>query len=465
MTQLLGTSRMNAGFENQVEADVNYQNMLTLYKQPATIRSMQQVFFYVESVADLVYFDPLTYYWGLDPLFYTGTVVEPPTTMDLDRYPFAFMRNPWYGFIGTKKRLNIIDKVNGLLDIRVPKDKYVFEINLAEAVIEADPENWTNLPDQVIRRGIPLTDTALHPFGIGNPTTEYFNINVDKTYRNGIIYADNAIDEPPRIILNGELQQATKLSEPQTLYCRIEELSNGEPYNWAITNSGNYSIDKGHQLLVRHGDIVASNLTLEFGHMVFTGDDEDVTIFSSDDPIIQDRTRSKYTQKQRYQSFEYLDYNFELFNAKTRNWPHLNFRSEKLTTDPGKLGGLVTMIDDPIQYARFYFGKSGIDKFRFRTQPEPAPFDPADRNVIGLKIPGEITLEYFDTFGEELITPPNRPPFVTQFIPAKSNAVVTTTPIIQDEFVPYLIQGKPLLFNQQASKIGFRFMIRVINLF
>lgn len=464
MTQLLGGSRVQATFDNQVEADERLQALLTLYKQPATIKSMHQTFFYVEALSDLVYYDPLTYYYGIDPLFYTGTGAEPANEQDLANYPFINMRNPWYGFIGTKKKFNISSKVNDLLGQKVPSDKYVYEINLAEAVIEADPSNWVNLPDQVIRRGPPLTEAN----ALGDPadTDEYANLNVDITYINADTI--NPVDEPVKPVrynLLGSLNQATKLSSPQTLYCRIPELSNGEPYNWAVTNSGNYSIDKGHQLLVRHGDIVCSDLTLEYGHMVFVGDDEDTTVLATTDPIVSDRTRPKYTEKQKYQRYVYIDYNYEMFDVKGRNWPHLNYRSQKITLDPKKVGGLVTMIDDPIQYPDFYFGNIGLERFVFKVNPEPAPFDPADRELVGLKSAAEIEEFWFKSNNRVgLDTPINRPPFVTQFFPCKSDAV-TEAGIQPTPYEPYLLQGKPLLFNQQVSKIGFRFMVRVINLF
>ncbi len=52
---LKGTSRMPTQFVQPDDADPRLQNMLTLYKQPATIRDMKQVYFYSRHYISLLF--------------------------------------------------------------------------------------------------------------------------------------------------------------------------------------------------------------------------------------------------------------------------------------------------------------------------------------------------------------------------------------------------------------------------
>lgn len=374
MSQLLGASRHMTSFGTPDDADQRLTNMLTLYKAPASIRDMKQVYFYCQVEANTTDISPLK-------LQYNITDVQ-------DRQQLYFAP------IGTERQINIVDKVNDLLDIRVPKDKYVLEINLVECVIEADTSSYIRLPDRVTR-----TDGILF---YNEPTFNYVTS-----------YADPVGGQTPlRQLLNTTLQQATKVSEPQTLYCRIKELSNGEPYNWAITNSGAYSIDKSHQLLVRHGDINYAKLTLEFGHLVFLDRDQDY------ENLINDATKNipAYTlqygggkgiprltnNKDYYRYFTYVDYNTEAFNVVTNN--------------------VIAPYQDQ-NYPEFYKGIGGVN----------------------FTIPDQVDVAGARNF----VQPANRPPF---------RHVDTATP-------PYNLQGKPLLYNQQVGKLNFRFMVRLIHLF
>jgi hypothetical protein len=380
MSQLLGASRHLTSFGTADDADERLTNMLTLYKAPASIRDMKQVYFYVQAQSTTTNLPPLEVMYNvIDPL-------QP--------------RNFYYAPIGTTRQFDICSKVNDLLDIRVPKDKYVIEINLVECGLECDTTGWITTADRVVAFKDDLAKiestfkwvTSQSPFGGGV--------------------------EPARTTLDTTLQEATKQTQPQTLYCRIRELNNGEPYNWAITNSGNYSVDKSHQLLVRHGDINYSKLTLEFGHLAFTGLDLDYERFIRDPSQttqkLNTRTKRGIPREtdliERYDKPVYVDYNREAYNVLTDEGdsPYLN-----------------------ADYPEFYKGIGGVD------------FTP------GLTLDQATIVKGARNF----VQPVNRPPF----LPASGNPPGPPN--------DYFLQGRPYFYNQQAAKINFRFMIRIIHMF
>lgn len=394
MSQQLGASRMTTQFSAGEYADEKLQEMLTLYKSPATIRDMKQTFFYVSAESNTTDLNPLVLFYNIDTAGFTPT------------YPNSGQQN-YYAPIGTTRTFNIADKVNDLMDIRVPKDKYVVEINLAECVIEADPEGYAKIEDRVIVR---------EANDAGN------DFEIQKTFK-----SQNSLSapsgDPSRQTINSTLQQATKLSQPQTLYTRIKELDNGQPYNWAVTNSGAYSIDKSHQLLVRHGDIDYNRLTLEFGHMAFQNNDGDY-----DSEIIDaSKNAREYvnqnagvygskrkdpltTDKEYYRQYKYYDYNREYFNTITSNDAADPFYDTKV--------------------ANIYKGDGGIDYAN----------------------PTGTGGDFKKIAARNIIQPAQR-------VPAEYIGVGGTV------VNPYWLQGKPLFYNQQASRIGFRFLIRIIHTF
>jgi hypothetical protein len=402
MSQHLGTSRMGAQFTTPQNTDEKLQAMLTLYQSPATIRDMKQVFFYVQADAQTTNFNPAIVFYNL-----SDAVIG----VD-DRRVNA----QYYAPIGTTRSFNISNKVNDLLDIRVPKDKYVIEINLAECVIEADPKAWTGIPDKTLRRNR----------NIGNwewgPTFASTNNLSEPTAASGG-------GERPVQTINSLYAEATKQSAPQTLFCRIKQLANGEPYNWAVTNSGNYSIDKSHQLLVRHGDIDQQELELEFGHASFEGYDEgyarDVLLNGKNGflngnyveeqrDFIEQANDPKLTDIKYHRQFKYYDYNREYYNAVTVN------------RVDGTFSDFAT--------AEFYKGDWESDQVVLN-----------ETNSNNYKRPQ----------GKNIIQPTNYPPHY--FTDNTYNVNGTPFDLWQ--------QGKPLFYNQQVSKLGFRFLIRVIHMF
>lgn len=368
-------------------ADEKLQEMLALYKSPATIRDLKQVYFYVTADANVTQINPLQMRFNV-PM---GLIGDPEVNM-------------YYGPLGTTRQFNIMDKINDLLDIRVPKDKYVIEINLAECVIEGDASGWSQIPDKIIAK-------------------EGANWVVGPTYRKSIGLSGPGTETPPLNNFFTGYDQATKQSEPQTLYVRIRELNNGEPFNWSVTNSGSYSIDKSHQLLVRLGDIDVSNLTLEFGHLVFEGDDNSYEQVLSDPSTNTDlyytqsidrqgvnRTDKLNTDKMYYRQARYFDYNQESYNTVTSNEP----------LDPWYDANI----------ANFYKGYDGIDYAKGGNAYNSGT-------------------DFKSVPGYNFTQPSNRPPYMVQSGSPND----------------YYLQGKPYLYNQQVSKLGFRFQIKVISLF
>jgi hypothetical protein len=427
--QLKGASRMTTQFQVGQLENEEIQNMLTLYKQPATIRDMKQVYFYTEVRSVLTNIEPARFFYS--QWFQVGErPINPILPAPPDDVIHQTSRSFYFGNIGTSKEFDISEKVNSLLDVRVPKDKYVFEINLAECTIETDPSGWTNNPDYGIVYAQDIT--AAPPSG--NKFGQWINLY---QFQNGL--KDVAEDGEDGVVFNldQKLQQSTKITAPQTLYCRIKELSNGEPYNWSVTNSGDYSIDKSHQLLVRHGDINYSKLTLEYGHLAFAG--EDTEYFNL---LKNTRTGTENTQVGRVGSSLNGTFGSDLKNNEKFNTPiYIDYNREVFNvTDTQAIAA-----SNPDAYPSFYKGIGGRPLFGVLDQKN--------------QYDGIITNDP-KSGGSNIVTPVNRPPY--WFIPKGSNFPDSTEPNAADGLG---LQGRPLFYSQQAHKIGFRFLIRLIALF
>lgn len=409
-----GNPRQPSSFTVGGMADEQLSQQLALYKPVATIRDMKQTFFYAGVSAGICWVHPLRFL-SPTPLWNWGNINTPPDGLNPNP---KYVANPWYLPIGTERKLDISNVVNELLDIRVPKDKYVLEINLVECNIETDPSNWTAIPDYVFFQNVDNT---------GKPTT----LDTQPTYIRKVLYS--APDVTPatsgRQTFTNYYQEASKVSTPETLFVRIKEMCNNEPYNWTVTNTGQYTLDKSHQLLIRHGDINYSNLTLEFGHLVFTGRDLEQEVLENDMPLpIKAATgfrrpvdpplplhSATLQSNERKWDYKYIDYNSEAFNAIGTSVP--------VPTNP--YGGGTTCVDG--YYIDAY--KSGY--------------------YSGTIAPDRTTL----------IQPSNRPPFLVS--PDQSLGGLTPDAATN----PVLAQGTPLKSNQQAKTITFRFLVRLIHMF
>lgn len=515
-------SRLNKSLAPTDMADGQLAAQLALYKPVATIRDMQEVFMYINVSSDTTCIDPIRLmqfpsysdsrvtvnaglpYWDLlngDQL--TGATIGDPITQNpIAQLPFM-AGVPWYLPIGTQRRFNIANLINSLCDIRVPRDKYVFEINLAECQLESDTAGWNNIVDRVfyVDPGVDQVVSVLDPPGalpippaeaeklnpwVGGTNNKY-RMTVQPTFRTerllstgtGTNNTGNVLQQ--QVLTNFSVQQK-KQTQPETLFVRIKELSNGQPYNWSVTNSGNYSVDKNHQVVLRHGDFNVANLTLEFGHLVATGGDPQdfeklnewrnngcvypyVGSLSSE---IFAPNKNKYVDKNSSTppQFVYLDYNMEHFNVVgTENDVGNNVPINSTNT---------IVYGQPQNYQRMnkvYY----IDQYI-----NPLPNDKSRRS---------------------LLYPENRPPFyrpVWLTLPADSDgaditkltlwggtvvgdlsrrntwddpqtvngvANVPTGGNLAPPVTPYLQQGTPLKYNQQVRNIMFRFSVKCISLF
>lgn len=540
MTQLLGTSRlMNSLVGHQDPTiDAKLQELLTLYKTPATIRDMKQTFFYLQLDSDISQVHPLRLYtpyyydsisgnkvnwnWGNINLVQRTTTTTPPAVGDLtaDINLPKYAGNPWYLPIGTTRTMDISAKINELLDIRVPKDKYVVELNLAECNIESDPSNFKTIPDyvfqysewsdpdlqkptsviakptykRVVDYDPPEMPPVVDPQGDGS--SKFYNadgspnmtaINADPYWKTVIF--DNLYK------LKNSMYQATKQSEPETLFCRIRELSNGEPYNWSITNtSGVYSVDKNHQLLVLNRDIDVARLTLEFGHMVFVGRDKEAEEIRNgdyfDDPIKysvppfdkepieptkffpQPQFRCKKRDEiSRFASVKYFDYNSEVFNVigdstvrgYTSSSPNPNLPPNTIYEHPAQVA--YEMYPDFYRTGAVSAGvnsnDNGVSGNSFVTALQPVcrpPYYLGGWQRNGGPSASNIDVEWdlghvtnaaapygIGTQDPEIIAP--RVKDASSYREAK------------------LVQGIPLKYNQQVRRLTFRFLVRCIHLF
>lgn len=331
MSQSQGASRIvhNINEQQASQGDARLIQQLQLYKTPAIIRDMKTVFFYMNVFANSTTVNPVRLFDNYNKTFLDPALV-PITMNDVPNY---------YLPVGTKRRFNIGEQVNSLLDLTIPKDKYFLEINLVECQIEADPSNWTKIPNNTI---IPRP----------NPDELVVADTFDLEY---VLQPDpDPYPAPPTAIpkvnLAGPIfRRATKKTIPQPLFVRIPQLCNGEPYNWSVVNNGETNLDKSHLLVVRHGDINYQELDVEFGHLVFTGRDNE---YIDKGTGVIDRARpadfdheyfpsatsgnnSTFTGNKAaeqdikfYNKFEYLDYNSEWNNNSILNATQNNVNPE-----------------------------------------------------------------------------------------------------------------------------------------
>ena len=431
-----GNVRAPSAFTIGGMADEKLAQQLMLYKPVATIRDMKQTFFYTSVNAGISFVHPLRFLVPKDypsqDRWQWGDINTPP---DADNPLPKFVANPWYLPLGTTRSMDISNIVDQLTEIRVPSDKYCIEINLVECMIESDTANWLSIPDYVFVRdvgdnGVPVADTTRAvPTFVRRPVRAY-----DSTAGSPSIGANMLLNIP---------DQATKVSSPETLYVRIKELNNGEPYNWSITSTGAYSLDKSHQLLIRHGDMSYANLTLEFGHMLFTGLDVE-----EEQNARQYADSIKYTTginitneqfplpnpplppNQRKFATKYVDFNSEVFNVN--GLPRRDGTIAPNTYEPALLDGAY------------------IDEYKCGYYEQNAVVQDATRLT--------------------LIKPTNRPPFLlspNKDLGGLSGGIPPADPPgapTPDAPIRFA-QGLPLRSNQQAKSISFRFLVKVISLF
>ena len=379
--------------------------MLAPLRTPATIRDIKQSFLYAQRLADL----RPTFVPSVNPLVFVssgetnapnasfylnytggalGTGVVPPFNWNVypcgkPTPPDAINRTPCltpderpylqksgcvqiFDRIGTEFKLDISRSIADLWDIRIPADKVLIEISLVECQIDSDPGNYNETFDQ-----------------------QYINPN------------------PLDFKLNR--------SVPQTLYVRIRELDNAEPYNFAVTNSGQYSNDRNHSVLLRFGQINYTHLTIDYGHLAMG---------------IQ------------------------------------NAQQELLKVPYVGAGWPVGAAPDPL-----YVGTYGVPAFpgdAAMGQPSQvvrySPVDvdnshDANNNLIGNRI-YPLNTTYYD-YNSAWFVPPPKDPMPAPLFP----------PEFYDEPLPRPVEGKlnrelkPLFYNQQATNITFRFMVKFIHLF
>jgi hypothetical protein len=306
------------GLHGDSQGDAELVAQLQLLKTPAIIRDTKQVFLYVQCFANTTTKSPYKTFINRNNTYVAVGGTPPNDTVA----PFDVP--PYYCPIGTKRRFRIWEQVNDLIDVRIPKDKYYLDINMVEAQVEANPENWTK------QRHFTKDPTA---------TPNEFELrrtfNVEYEY-DGAAPAQGST----QFINKTYFKEATKKSIPQPIFARIPQLSNGEPYNWTTVNNGQYNEDKSHNVVVRHGDVNYEELELEFGHLTFQGTDtqyeqEGANTFSSLDTAPQPDPEwntnlagpQVANQISNFQKYKYLDLNWEWDNAETQG-PNTNINNQ-----------------------------------------------------------------------------------------------------------------------------------------
>lgn len=317
------TNRITNNFAYIDQGDSKLQQELQLYKAPATIRDLKTVFLYIQINADTTTLNPITLFDNKSLIWNPIEGEQPPRVA------------PYYLPIGTKRPFQVGEAVNSLLDLRIPKDKYVVEINMVEAQIESNPTNWTLIPESRPNFGEDKTVTSISP--IFKPNYQYVLGTTGSPSGVNPTTETSTLDPPDRILGIVSYDQAQKKTIPQSLFCRLRGSNQTEePYSWVVTNNGSVALDKSHLLRVQHGDMGFNNLELEFGHLLFRGSDINYTNFLTNDvlpnsssvlngigPILaeydstnQNKALQVLGDKARYRDFTYLDYNWEWDNNR-----------------------------------------------------------------------------------------------------------------------------------------------------
>ena len=302
-----------------VTGESQMDQLLTLFKAPATIRDIKETFLYVTVFANTLSKNPLYYKYPEGTQFVDNTLTPIAQLPDLP---------PYYAPLNTTRTFTIGNQINSLLDLRIPKDKYMVQIQMVECLLECDSSNWVKSLNEY---DLPVTSTQVQT-GL--------TYDLDYLYQpdpTGVFPPAAAI--PQVGIATPIYRVARKRSIPSPLYCRIRELNDvGEPYQWSVSNSGQVSLDKQHNIITKFGDVHYSKLTLEFGHILFLGKDEQYRQFGmreiSRNPspvgrdylnwnpvsippsIISGRSQSNI---EGYTDYEYLDYNREWTNSDAIN--------------------------------------------------------------------------------------------------------------------------------------------------
>lgn len=473
-----GTSSNKRNFPIGESTDQRISDMLQLYKPIASVRDMKTSFMYINVIAGVTDIDPLrlirptsrnfpqlcrNFLWSspVDPAF---PVFLPGPAPVPDPYfrNLASSGKKWYAPIGTTQRFNIANLISELTDIRVPKDKIVIEINLAECQIESDPTNWQSIPDKVFYINYDRVTPA-------NSTLE-----IENTWRRDLIYSElEPFPTPPAPItadsfvtqILPRVTQATKQYQPETLYVRIKELSNGQPYNWTVTNSGEYSVDKNHQVLLKYGDMAVDELTLEFGHLVFGGTDNDQV------KLLQDNVNSGEAQKMDRIGQLQRNNGYTINNNLTPPEPSILAPGQTLTDwcdnitgDNNRVNSTNGIINKDqnyyyLDYNQEYYNTICVDnKYAFT-----ATGAVSTANTL-------TEFNYIDQYrgvlnnGKTIIAPADRPPYTIGKILA-NGGTNPGLPFADASTSRFLEQGIPLKYSQQVRALSFRFAVKIISLF
>jgi hypothetical protein len=277
------------------------QQKLMLYKSLSSLQELKKIYFYVQVIANQTTVP--TYANGRN----RGKVYNPIQ----GRYR---AENYYYNLIGTTRRFELGNQMSELLNLTVEKNRTKYQLNLEECQISQDTLNFTR-------------QRALVPVKRLDGVELY---ELESTYN--VSTSLGAIPASSWIKQNIGLeyyQEANRTVTPEPLYCRIKELTN-EPYQWVSQPSGSISLDKSHQPIIIDDINKTPTLTLEFGHLIFTGRDDQYYRTGIDglDPSsaeFRDWKESGVTSTKanadirHYNQFEYTDFNEEVANVTTQS--------------------------------------------------------------------------------------------------------------------------------------------------
>lgn len=218
--------------------------------------------------------------------------------------------NPYFTPIGTTRTINLLGHLQNISGLNLEDNRYKFEINLETIVIEQDAKNWQNL----------------RHFGTA-PTGAPNTFSLERTYDVVNRYAEDATIPAgaEQNVTDIFFKEALKETTPEPLFVRIDELcDSNKAFNFIGQPSGEVVTLTGQQPFIVDNLMKVPTMTIRFGHLIFKGTDEDY-LRAVDTFDTRGFAKSQISTLQnnnvpqsidRYDNFEYLDYNEEHYNTQ-----------------------------------------------------------------------------------------------------------------------------------------------------
>lgn len=322
---------------------------LVLYKNLASNLETKKTYMYLQMTPSQTTISP--YLLGQN----AGKVYKDPLASNSEVVPAQV--NPYYSGLGTKRTVDIRGFLEAVTGHRVEDNRFKFQIDLETVEIEQDLKGWQNIR---------------HYGTLRQPDGEF---ELYRTYDVVNRYAEESTIPAgaEQNIINVFFQEALKTTNPEPLFIRINELANSnQPYHFLSQPSGVVSTTNGQQPIMIDSLVKTPTFTIEFGHLVFKGVDQDyqraLDVFAPENvPSANEQLKTLNNPQvtlpiSQYRDFEYLEYNEEHYNNSNVEQP-TPLNTDNRYVAPCSRPEYIELTKDQID------GSLPADPVRIRTQP------------------------------------------------------------------------------------------------